>query len=283
MNRDVIKEQTVDRLQVRVFRTRQEMGENAGEDAANRMRELLRIKPTIRMVFAAAPSQHEFLQVLADSEGIDWSRVEVFHMDEYLGLPEHSTERFGHFLTKHLFEKVRPGKVHLIDGSASSVREECERYAGLLSAAEIDIVCLGIGENGHLAFNDPPADFDESALIKRVELDEACRRQQVNDGCFPSLDEVPTHALSLTIPALMSGASLLCIVPGPRKRAAVARTLTGEIAEDCPATALRRHPSCILYVDEDSYGVGDGNGEYTNGDGEDSYGVGEEQSHGVIE
>ncbi|MDF2724351.1 MAG: glucosamine-6-phosphate deaminase, partial [Paenibacillus sp.] len=152
------------------------------------------------------------------------------------------------------FDLVKPGQVNLID-SSNSIEGECKRYGDLLREAPIDIVCLGIGENGHLAFNDPPvAEFDDPLTIKPVELDRACRQQQVNDGCFASFDDVPTHALTLTIPTLLSASYLYCMVPGPTKRAAVERTLDGEIATECPSTVLRRHPDCTLYVDRDSYG-----------------------------
>jgi glucosamine-6-phosphate deaminase len=175
-------------------------------------------------------------------------------MDEYIGLAPDAPQLFSRFLSERLFDRVMPGQVHLIDGTAPS-DAECERYGRLIAEAPIDIVCLGIGENGHIAFNDPPvADFRDPQMIKVVELDEACRRQQVNDGCFARLDDVPTHALTLTIPTLLSGAHLYCVVPGPTKRAAVRRTLDGPIATECPATILRTHADCTLFVDTDSYG-----------------------------
>jgi glucosamine-6-phosphate deaminase len=252
-NNSLIQDQMVDQLRVRVFSNRQVLGENAGRAAASLMKELLQSKPTIRMVFAAAPSQLEFLNTLASSEGIDWSRVTVFHMDEYIGIPGDAPQSFSLFLMQHLFERVHPGIIHLING-VDSVQQECERYTRLWGEASIDIVCLGIGENGHLAFNDPPAAFDDPEIMRSVELDLACRQQQVNDGCFSRLQEVPTHALTLTIPALMSGANLFCMVPGERKREAVSRTLHGLISAECPSTILRLHPNCTLYLDEDSYG-----------------------------
>jgi glucosamine-6-phosphate deaminase len=248
-----LTEHTVDRLRVRVYPDRAMLGAAAGADVASKLRELLQAHGRVRMIFAAAPSQNEMLATLVAAEGIDWSRVTAFHMDEYLGLPAGAPQRFGQYLREHLFDLVRPGKVHLID-SMNRVDAECERYAALLNESPIDIVCLGIGENGHLAFNDPPvADFNDPQTIKVVELDPTCRQQQVNDGCFPSLDAVPTRALTLTIPTLMSGTHLFCSVPGPTKRAAVARTLNGEISTDCPSTVLRRHADCTLYVDRQSY------------------------------
>ena len=249
-----ISTRTVDRLRVRVYPNRRAMGEAAGHDMAGRIKQLQAKKAVVRMIFAAAPSQNETLAALARAAGIDWSRVIAFHMDEYIGLAEDAPQRFGRYLRERIFDLVRPGKVHLID-SGNRAEEECRRYSALLREGPIDIVCLGIGENGHIAFNDPPvADFNDRETMKVVELDEACRRQQVNDGCFATFEAVPTHALTLTIPALMSGAHLICSVPGATKRAAVERTLNGGISTECPSTVLRRHADCTLYADVDSYG-----------------------------
>jgi len=249
-----VKTQTVDQLQVKVFEDRAAMGAAAGTEASARIKELLAAKGKIRMIFAAAPSQNELLQQLKETPGIDWSHITVFHMDEYIGLPKDAPQAFSRFLCDKLFDEVQPGTVHLID-SSSDIEIECKRYSELLAEAPIDIVCMGIGENGHIAFNDPPvADFNDIQLVKAVELDEACRQQQVNDGCFPTFAAVPTHALTLTIPALLSGAHLFCVVPGATKHEAVKRTLNGPIATECPSTILRTHADCTLYVDLDSYG-----------------------------
>lgn len=253
MNRIQIRQFHVDLLEVKVSDSREEMGRAAAEDAARHIKLLQERQEEVRIVFAAAPSQREMLRTLSQSSDIDWSRVTAFHMDEYIGLPREAEQSFGYFLTEHLFRHVKPGKVHLIDGSNESGKE-CERYGRLLAEAPIDIVCLGIGENGHIAFNDPPvADFADRHPVKAVELDMECRMQQVNDGCFPRLEDVPTHAFTLTIPTLMSGGALFCCVPGAFKRRAVMRTLQDEIGEACPATVLRRHRQCTLYVDNDSF------------------------------
>jgi glucosamine-6-phosphate deaminase len=245
----------VDRLQVRVYADRDALGAAAGADVAAALRDLLARQARVRLVCAAAPSQNELLAALVAADGIDWSRVVAFHMDEYVGLAPEAPQRFGRFLRDRLFDRVRPGEVHLIDGNADP-EAECRRYAALLAAAPIDLVCLGIGENGHLAFNDPPvADFHDPARIKPVELDAACRRQQVKDGCFPALDAVPARALTLTIPALLAGRRLFCAVPGPTKREAVRQALTGPIATSCPASILRTHPRCTLYLDTAAYGA----------------------------
>jgi glucosamine-6-phosphate deaminase len=250
-----IATRTVDRLRVRIYRDRQEMGAAAAVDVAAAMRAALSTRPRIRMVFAAAPSQNEFLDALVVAPGIDWPRVTALHMDEYVGLPSDAPQAFGRYLTDRLFGRVHPGAVHLIDGAAPA-GQACRRYAAQLHAAPIDIVCLGVGENGHIAFNDPPlAAFDDPDAMRLVELDQASRRQQVHDGCFTRLDDVPTHALTMTIPALLAGHALFCIVPGTTKRPAIERMLAGPITSACPASILRTHPHCTLYVDADSHPV----------------------------
>ncbi|CAA9542816.1 MAG: Glucosamine-6-phosphate deaminase [uncultured Thermomicrobiales bacterium] len=253
----------VERLAVQIYRDRAALGVAAGAAVAATLRDRLGGQAMVRMIFAAAPSQHELLATLREAPGIDWSRVIALQMDEYLDLPAGAPQRFGLFLRRHLFDHVRPGAVHPLAASAiagddeAAVRAECARYTALL-ADPIDIVCLGIGENGHLAFNDPPvADFADPALVKPVDLDLACRQQQVNDGCFPALAAVPRRAITLTIPALLSGQRLFCAVPGPTKRMAVRAALEGPVATSCPGSILRTHPSCILYVDTDSYGAED--------------------------
>ncbi|GGD95725.1 glucosamine-6-phosphate deaminase [Paenibacillus nasutitermitis] len=250
----LVTTRNADLLKVEVYENRKHMGISAAEAVSAKMKELLASQKEIRMIFAAAPSQNEFLEKLRSVEGLDWSRVTAFHMDEYIGLPPGAPERFSAFLCKGLFDEVHPGTVQLID-STSSAEEESQRYARLLQQHPIDIVCLGIGENGHIAFNDPPvADFNDPVWVKSVELDEICRQQQVNDGCFPDLPSVPTHAITLTIPALFSGTHLFCMVPGVTKAAAVSATLNGPITTQCPSSILRRHPDCTLYTDNDSYG-----------------------------
>jgi glucosamine-6-phosphate deaminase len=264
LNHPFLKEEQAERLKVKVYENRRAMGAAAAVEAAAKIKELQSQKDNLRIIFAAAPSQNEFLEELTRQEGIDWTRITAFHMDEYIGLPEEAPQKFSRFLSERLFDIVKPGELHLIQ-SSNTIEQECQRYAGLIAAAPIDMICLGIGENGHIAFNDPPvADFADSCIIKPVELDEACRRQQVNDGCFPSFEAVPTHALTLTIPTMMSGAHLFCIVPGPTKRAAVEKTLRGPVSTACPASILRSHPDCTMYVDRDSYGLLEPAGQTTS-------------------
>ena len=237
---------------IATFKTRDAMGRAAAADVGAALRDRLARQGTARMIFAAAPSQTELLDALARERDIDWARVTAFHMDEYLGLPLDAPERFGAWLTHHFFSRVALGAVHLI-GQEPDPDREAARYAALLVEAPIDIICLGIGVNGHLAFNDPPvADLYDTKQVKIVELDAVCRQQQVDDACFPTLADVPTHAITLTIPRLLDADLLFCVVPGASKRAAVERSLYGPIGTACPASALRTHPRCALYLDQDS-------------------------------
>lgn len=239
-----------DRWKVQIYPDRAELGRAAAARVAGWMRGLLAAQPQVVMVFAAAPSQNEFLSELGCVEDLDWRRVVALHMDEYLGLPAGSAQSFGAFLKQRLFDPVRPGAVHYLAGDAVDAAAECRRYAALLAANPVDIVCAGIGENGHLAFNDPPvADFADPLPVKVVELDRPCREQQVHDGCFARLEEVPTHAMTLTIPALTRARRISCVVPGATKAAAVAAAVAGPIATACPASILRRHAGAVLSLD----------------------------------
>ena len=242
-----------DLLKVNIYDTRDEMGKAAGADIKACILSLLEKKETINMIFAAAPSQNEVLYALATDKEIPWNRVNAFHMDEYIGLPADAPQGFGNFLKAHIFGLADFKEVFYIDITAADAEAECERYAALLREYPTDIVVMGIGENGHIAFNDPPvADFADPKAVKPVELDPICRNQQVNDGCFATLDDVPKTAITLTVPTLFAGDHLFCIVPAKTKAKAVRATLCGEIGEACPATVLRRHKSAVLYLDGDS-------------------------------
>lgn len=254
---DAVRIMKVEKLQAKVYVDRAALGRAAGEAAAAKLRELIATKP-VSVIFAAAPSQNEFLETLVAAKGIDWSRVTAFHMDEYVGLPGSAPQSFGRWLRDRIFDKVRPKAVHYLDGMAKDPAAECARYAALLKAAPPDLTCMGIGENGHLAFNDPPvADFQDPHAVKIVELDLASRKQQVNDGCFDALEAVPKTAMTLTIPTLLSAPWIYCMVPGPRKAPAVKRTLEGAVATECPATILRRHERAVLFLDKDSASLAD--------------------------
>ena len=229
------------------------MGKAAAKDIKDRIVQLLSVKNEINMIFAAAPSQNEVLAALAEDKEIEWGRINAYHMDEYIGLPAKAPQAFGNFLRDHLFGLVPFKSVNYIDITATDPEKESSRYGKLLSDNPTDIVVMGIGENGHIAFNDPPvADFCDKLKVKPVKLDEVCRNQQVNDGCFEKLSDVPTHALTLTVPTLVSAPYLFCIVPAKTKAWAVKETLNGTVDEHCPATVLRTHESAVLYLDPDS-------------------------------
>lgn len=240
-------------LTVHVAQSRRAMGAHAAADIAREIRACLGRQSGVRMVFAAAPSQNEMLAALREEKGIDWSLVTAFHMDEYLGLPVDAPQRFGLWLRRAIFDHLPFAAAHLIE-PADNPEQTAADYAANLNAAPIDMVCCGIGSNGHLAFNDPPADFEDPLTVKAVELDLRCRRQQVDDQCFATLGEVPTRALTITIPGLLAAHAIFCTVPGASKKEAVHRTLSDPINPMCPATALRRHPRCIVYLDPDSAG-----------------------------
>ena len=245
---------TFDQLETIVHPNRSEMGASAGHAAAKILRDTLLQKGSARIIVASAPSQDETLAQLAQEPRIDWSKVTVFHMDEYVGLSDSHPASFRAYQKEYFLSKVTPKVFHGIQAESADLEQEVARYTALMTESLIDLVCMGIGENGHIAFNDPPvADFNDPQTIKVVELDDACRQQQVNDGCFPDFDSVPTHALSLTCPALMSGKHLIITVPGKLKANAVRETLTGPITTTCPASILRTHPDAELHLDTDSY------------------------------
>lgn len=248
----LVKTFKADRLSVKVYDSRRNMGAAAAADVAACMKRLLAEKDCIYMIFAAAPSQNEMLEALVAEDGIEWERVHALHMDEYVDLPSDAPQGFGNFLCRAIFDKVPFASVNLIGTEADS-DAACRRYDALLEEHTVDIVCMGIGENGHIAFNDPHvADFDDPKRIKRVDLDRKCRQQQVNDGCFSSIDEVPTHALTLTIPVLYNVKNIFCVVPAATKAEAVKNTVGGPVSEMCPASILRTHPAAVLYTDPDS-------------------------------
>jgi glucosamine-6-phosphate deaminase len=244
----------VSELNVVTSPDRATMGRAAATHACGVLEKLLAAQPRARVIFACAPSQDEFLEnFVRQSRRLDWSRITVFHMDEYVGLAATHPASFRNYLEAHLLRHVTPGAFHPIGGDAPDATAECRRYAVLLDAAPIDLICLGIGENGHIAFNDPPvASFDDPVSAKIVELDHTCRQQQVNDGCYPTLAAVPTHAISLTIPVFRRAKNLSVVVPGPRKAAAVRAALRDAISTACPATILRQHPAVTLFLDQAS-------------------------------
>ena len=245
-----------DSLTAVIYPDRRSMGEAAARYVADHLRKLLDERTVdVRIVVGSAPSQDDFFRFLTSPDHVgevDWDRVTVFHMDEYVGLPASHPQSFRTYQREHFLSKVGVGAFHPIRGEAPDPKAECERLSQLLAERPIDLVCLGIGENGHLAFNDPPAPFDDTELVKVVELDAACRQQQVNDGCFPAVNMVPRHAITLTLRVFQEAAKLSGVVPGSRKAPAVAATIEGPISEDCPATMMRHHPDARVFLDEDS-------------------------------
>lgn len=254
MQKGILYRGEKEHLKYSVHVNRDQMGKQAAAYAAEHIIHALEQKDEVRIIFAAAPSQDEMLFYLMNNERIDWSRIIAFHMDEYIGLPENSDQWFSNYLKKNISDKVNLKLFHFINGMNKEPNDEISRYVELLQTSGIDLVCLGIGENGHVAFNDPPvADFSDKEVMKVVELDEVCRQQQVNDGCFSTFNSVPTHALTLTIPTLLSADCLVCTVPGEAKRNAVAKVLNDPISTSCPATILRKHKNGTLFLDEKSF------------------------------
>ena len=249
----IIQEMFVDQLSVRAFDTRTDMGECAGTEAAEAIRRVIAEKGVANVMFAAAPSQNETLETLVNAEGIDWSKVNAFHMDEYVGLEAAHPAGFRNFLKRAIFDKKNCRSVNLLNGNAENPFEEAMRYERILRDNPLDVCLCGVGENGHIAFNDPPvADFRDPRLVKVVELEDVCRLQQVHDGCFQHIGQVPTHALTVTIPGMTGAKAMYCTVPAATKAQAVYHMLRDAISEKCPATILRKHPNAKLYLDRDS-------------------------------
>ena len=239
-------------LPVKIFDTREEMGAVAAKEAAKIINEVIAKNGVANVVFAAAPSQNDLLENLL-KEDIDWSKVRGFHQDEYIGIDASEPAGFGNFLNRAIFEKVSFKELHYLLCKADEAEAKCAEYTELLKKYPIDLIFLGIGENGHLAFNDPAvADFNDPKMIKVVELDDVCRQQQVNDGCFATLNDVPKQAMSLTMSFIMSVPHAICVVPTIRKANAVYNALTGPVTTACPASILREHKDAALYLDKDS-------------------------------
>lgn len=249
-----------DRLAVEVHADRAALGRAAARATAAYLHDTLARRGKARVIFACAPSQNEFLAALVDPRqsgfAIDWTRIEAFHMDEYVGVTADAPQSFRAYLREHLLRHIQPAAFHPIPAEDPDSGRVAAAYAAALRHGPIDLICLGIGENGHLAFNDPPvAQFDDPVDAKIVELDHACRQQQVNDGCFATLDQVPRHAVTLTLPVFRRARRLSVHVPGVRKAQAVRATLEEPVATACPASILRLHPCATLYVDRDSAGL----------------------------
>lgn len=226
------------------------MGKASARVAADSLLDLIRRDGRAVAVFASAVSQSEFLEALGADPRIDWSKVVAFHMDEYVGIGADHPASFRRFQHERMWSRVKPAAFHEINGDARDIDEECARYADLLEQESPQVCFAGIGENGHLAFNDPPVDFNDPQLVRVVQLDEVCRRQQVHDGQFAGIDDVPRTAITLTVPALTRIPKLILNIPGTNKARAVQRTVEGPVTPECPASVLQRHPDATLLVDE---------------------------------
>ena len=244
------KTYTIDRLRVSVFDEPEAMGKAAADWVEKKLNDAIRQKGAANLILATGASQFSFLQALKQRD-IAWKNITVFHLDEYKGLSDAHPASFRKYLKERILDEVAPQRVYFLHGDADDIEREIGRYQEELKQHPIDVACIGIGENGHIAFNDPPvADFDDPKLVKLVTLDEACRKQQLGEGWFPTLEDVPKEALTLTIPAILSCQSISCVVPDLRKAEAVYQTLHAEISTRCPATILRTHSDATLFLDK---------------------------------
>jgi glucosamine-6-phosphate deaminase len=243
----------VDQLKVNLYGSQEDLAGDVTQLVRQHLKNELEKRETVAVILATGNSQIQFLKRLADSEGIDWSRIILFHMDEYLGISADHTASFQRYMKERVESRLKPGKFNYIQGDALEPIAECERYTRLLEAQPISLCCLGVGENGHIAFNDPPvADLQDPRKVKLVKLDDACMKQQVGEGHFPNMDSVPKYAITLTIPMLCQAEKMLCISPESRKAEAVKAALEGPITKECPASALRSHSDATLFIDKDS-------------------------------
>jgi len=243
---------TVDKLHITVYDEPVEMGKSAANYVQKKIAEAIRQSGSAKLILATGASQFSFLDALKKRE-IAWQHITVFHLDEYKGISSSHPASFRRYLRERILDAVSPKQVYFLNGDAENLEQEMDHYAEKLKKHPIDIACIGIGENGHIAFNDPAdADFNDPKLVKLVTLDEACRNQQLGEGWFPKLEDVPKQALTLTIPAIMGCRAISCVVPDKRKARAVYNTLYKDISTDCPASILRSHPETRLFLDSSS-------------------------------
>lgn len=239
-------------LSVEIFDSNKDMGTDAARFVARKLQLSIEERGQANLILATGASQFHFIEALQNLP-IDWKKITVFHLDEYKGLSDQHPASFRRYLKERILDAVKPHKVYYINGDSPNLELEIETYENLLKTHPVDVACIGIGENGHIAFNDPPvADFYDPKLVKIVQLDHACRMQQLGEGWFPTFDLVPTEAVSLTIPAIMRCKTISCVVPDKRKAQAVYNTLYNKISTDCPASILRQHPDAVLFLDRSS-------------------------------
>lgn len=242
----------IENLSIKIYGQSKEMGAAAADYVTRKLNDAIVKKGGANLILATGASQFSFLEALQTKE-IDWGKITVFHLDEYKGISESHPASFRKYLKERILNKVAPKKIYFLNGDAANLQLEINNYEEALQAHPIDIACIGIGENGHIAFNDPAvADFQDPKLVKVVELDEACRNQQLGEGWFPSFDDVPKEAVTLTITAIMNCEAISCVVPDERKSQAVYNSLYGDISTSCPASILRTHPETVLFLDKAS-------------------------------
>jgi glucosamine-6-phosphate deaminase len=243
-------------MKIWVCPDKQDLGRRAASQGAFLLREALAANGSATAVVATGTSQFETLAALVAEPDLDWAKVELFHLDEYVGLPADHPASFRRYLRERLIAKLPtpPAAFHEIAGDAADLAAECARLNELIAGRAVDVLFCGIGENGHLAFNDPPADFDATDAYRVVELDEACRRQQLGEGWFPKLSKVPRSAVSMSVRQIMSADAIVCAVPDERKAAAVAAALEGPVTSEVPASILQRHPNVAVFLDRQSGG-----------------------------
>jgi glucosamine-6-phosphate deaminase len=239
-------------VEIQVLDTKERFGLAAADKACEVLEKAIAAKGHACFIAATGASQFEFLKALTGKGSIDWKRTTMYHLDEYIGISADHPASFRRYLQERLIDPVNPGNVHLIRGDAEDPHTECRHLNALFPREGIDVAFLGIGENGHLAFNDPPADFATEEPYIVVELNEACRQQQLGEGWFTTLEEVPRRAISMSIQQIMKARTIICTVPDKRKAEAVKHCLEGEISADHPASILKRHSSVFMYLDRDS-------------------------------
>jgi len=242
----------IENLAVKTYGETKAMGEAAADYVADKLQTAISKKGAANLILATGASQFSFLEALQTKE-IEWKKITVFHLDEYKGISESHPASFRKYLKERILNNVAPKKIYFLNGDAEDLEGELRSYEEELQAHPIDIACIGIGENGHIAFNDPAvADFKDPKLVKVVELDEACRNQQLGEGWFPTFADVPKEALTLTITAILNCNAISCVVPDERKAQAVYNTLYGDISTTCPASILRTHKETVLFLDKAS-------------------------------
>ncbi len=250
---NVVRTFLVDQLPVNVYASQSHLATAASILANDYLCRIIDSRGSAAVILATGNSQIQFLHQLVALRGIDWSKVTLFHMDEYLGINAIHTASFRRYLQERVESLVRPKVFHYLDGDCLLPFDECQRYTDLLKAQPIDLCCLGVGENGHLAFNDPPvARLNDPYWVKPVKLDDACKMQQVKEGHFPSIEAVPPYALTLTLPALCSAKKMICLAPEKRKASAIKNALELPVSANCPASVLRHNPQALLMLDVDS-------------------------------